>query len=99
MGSFVLFFGNLYFLVAIDYKSKWIEVVALPTNDAKVTVKFLEKNIFSRFCTLRAIISDEGTHFCSRMFAATLVKYGIMHKIAPHIIYKQVIRQKCPIRR
>ena len=27
-------------------------------------------------------MSDEGTHFCNMMFAATLVKYGIMYKIA-----------------
>ncbi|KAL5538842.1 hypothetical protein UlMin_045772 [Ulmus minor] len=48
MGPFPPSFGNLYILVAVDYVSKWIEVVALPTNDAKV-VKFLRKNIFTRF--------------------------------------------------
>ena len=56
-------FGNLYILVAVDYISKWVEAVALRTNDAKAIVKFLQKNIFSRFGTPRAIISDEGTHF------------------------------------
>ena len=41
MGSFPPSFGNLYILVAIDYVSKWLEVVALPTNDGKAVVKFI----------------------------------------------------------
>nr|GEY67528.1 reverse transcriptase domain-containing protein [Tanacetum cinerariifolium] len=32
----------------VDYLSKWVEARALPTNDARVVVKFL-KSIFSRF--------------------------------------------------
>ena len=63
MGPFPPSFGNLYIIVAVDYVSKWVEAVALSTNDAKVVLKFLQKNIFTRFGTPRAIISDEGTHF------------------------------------
>nr|GFC94969.1 reverse transcriptase domain-containing protein [Tanacetum cinerariifolium] len=33
--------GNIYILVAVDYLSKWVEAKALPTNDARVVVKFL----------------------------------------------------------
>ena len=47
MGPFPPSFGNLYILVAMDYVSKWVEAVALPTNDAKAVVNFLQKNIFS----------------------------------------------------
>ncbi|KAA3480777.1 hypothetical protein EPI10_021190 [Gossypium australe] len=53
-------FGNLYILVAINYISKWVEVVALRTNDAKLVIKFSHKNILTRFGTPQAIISDEG---------------------------------------
>ncbi|XP_075494817.1 uncharacterized protein LOC142532393 [Primulina tabacum] len=40
------------------------------------------KNIFSRFGTPRAIISDGGTHFCNRQFDSLLDKYGVRHKVA-----------------
>nr|GEX11504.1 reverse transcriptase domain-containing protein [Tanacetum cinerariifolium] len=59
MGPFSSFRGNKYILVAVDYLSKWVKVKALPTNDARVAVKFL-KSLFARFRTPRAIISDRG---------------------------------------
>nr|GFC23565.1 reverse transcriptase domain-containing protein [Tanacetum cinerariifolium] len=64
MGPFPSSKGNKYILVAVDYLSKWVEAKALPTNDARVAVKFL-KSLFSRFGTPKAIISDRGTHFCN----------------------------------
>ena len=82
MGPFPPSYGQLYILLVVDYVSKWVEAIATPTNDARVVVKFLHKNIFSRFGTPRAIISDEGTHFCNKVFDALLAKYGVKHKIA-----------------
>ncbi|XP_070022800.1 uncharacterized protein [Nicotiana sylvestris] len=58
-----------------------VKVAALPTNDAKVVVGFLKKNIFTRFETPRSIISDGGTHFCNRAFEKLLVKYDVRHKL------------------
>nr|GEU62290.1 transposon Ty3-I Gag-Pol polyprotein [Tanacetum cinerariifolium] len=63
MGPFSSSRGNKYILVAVDYLSKWVEAKALPTNDTRVVCKFL-KNLFARFETPKAIISDRGTHFC-----------------------------------
>nr|GEV45161.1 reverse transcriptase domain-containing protein [Tanacetum cinerariifolium] len=57
MGPFPSSKGNKYILVTVDYLSKWVEAKALPTNDARVVVKFL-KSLFSRFGTPKAIISD-----------------------------------------
>ncbi|GKA55639.1 reverse transcriptase domain-containing protein [Tanacetum coccineum] len=73
--------GNRYILVAVDYVSKWVEAKALPTNDARVMVKFL-KQLFSRFGTPMAIISDRGTHFCNDQFSNVLKKYGVTHKLS-----------------
>ena len=74
--------GNEYIFVVVDYVSKWVEAVATRTNDHKVPIKFLQSNIFARFGYPRAIISDEGTHFLNRYFAALVRKYSITHKVA-----------------
>ncbi|XP_068636039.1 uncharacterized protein [Aristolochia californica] len=52
------------------------------TNDHKVVVKFLKENIFNRFGTPRAIISEGGSHFCSRAFETLLKKYTITHLLS-----------------
>ena len=55
--------GNEYILVPVDYMFKRVELVALPTNDARVVIKFLKKYIFTRFGTPRTLISDGGKLF------------------------------------
>nr|GEZ74123.1 reverse transcriptase domain-containing protein [Tanacetum cinerariifolium] len=62
MGPFPSSKGNKYILVAVDYLLKWVEAKALPTNNARVVVKFL-KSLFSRFGTPKAIISDRGFYW------------------------------------
>ena len=80
MGPFPQSYTNQYILVAVDYVSKWVEVVALPTNDGKAVVKFL-KDIFSRFETPRVIISRDK-HFCNHQFDSLLSKYGVKHRVS-----------------
>ncbi|KAI3450351.1 hypothetical protein Pfo_007016 [Paulownia fortunei] len=82
MGPFSPSNGRSYILLVVDYVFKWIEVIASPTNDAKVVLKFLHKHIFTRFGTPRAIVSDEGSHFCNKTFNNLLAKYGVRHKVA-----------------
>ncbi|KAJ9538724.1 hypothetical protein OSB04_031457 [Centaurea solstitialis] len=82
MGPFPMSFNNQFILVAVDYVSKWVEASACPRNDAKTVINFLQKNIFSRFGTPRALISDEGTHFVNKMLSTVLEKYNIRHKIS-----------------
>ncbi|GJU15681.1 reverse transcriptase domain-containing protein [Tanacetum coccineum] len=81
MGPFPSSRGNKYILVAIDYLSKWVEAKALPTNDARVVVKFL-KSLFSQFGAPRAIISDRGTHFFNDKFDKVMSKYRVTHHLS-----------------
>nr|GEW84057.1 reverse transcriptase domain-containing protein [Tanacetum cinerariifolium] len=81
MGPFPSSKGNKYILVAVDYLSKWVEAQALPTNDARVVVKFL-KSLFSWFGTPKAIISDRGTHFYNDQFSRVMMKYGVTHRLS-----------------
>nr|GEZ25045.1 reverse transcriptase domain-containing protein [Tanacetum cinerariifolium] len=81
MGTFPSSRGNRYILVAVDYLSKWVDVKALPTNDARVVVKFL-KSLFAQFETPRAIISDLRNHFCNDKFAEVMSNYGVTHRLA-----------------
>ncbi|GJZ24423.1 reverse transcriptase domain-containing protein [Tanacetum coccineum] len=81
MGLFSSSRGNKYIIVAVEYLSKWVEVKALPINDAPVVVKFL-KSLFARFRTLRAIISNRGTHFCNEQLAKVMLKYGVTHRLS-----------------
>ncbi|KAL1568704.1 hypothetical protein AAHA92_00285 [Salvia divinorum] len=82
MGPFPSSYENLYILVAVDYVLKWIEAKATSTCDAKEVARFLKSNIFARFGVPRAIISDQGTHFCNRTIEALMKKYGVHHRLS-----------------
>ena len=57
MGSFLISFGNVYILVAVDYVSRWVEAIPTRINEATVVVKFLRENIFSSYGMPRVIIN------------------------------------------
>ena len=82
MGPFPSSFSNLYILLAVDYVSKWVEAIPTRTNDAKVLVSILRSHIFTRFGTLRALITDGGTHFYNKLVDNVLRKYGVRHQTA-----------------
>nr|GFA87223.1 reverse transcriptase domain-containing protein [Tanacetum cinerariifolium] len=83
--------GNKYFLVAVDYLSKWVEAKLHPTNDVRVVCKF-PKSLFARFGAPRAIISDRGTHFCNDQFAKVMLKYRVTHCLST-VYHPQTSRQ------
>ena len=82
IGPFPSSYGNKYILLAVDYMSKWVEAIPTITCDAKVVLRFIRSNIFSRFGTSRAVISDEGSHFCNKLFASLMAKYGVKHRVS-----------------
>nr|GEW18179.1 reverse transcriptase domain-containing protein [Tanacetum cinerariifolium] len=66
MGLFPSSKGNKYILVAVDYLSKWVEAKAVPTNDARVVVKFLKSR----------------DPFLNDQFIRVIIKYGVTHRLA-----------------
>ncbi|GKE72573.1 putative nucleotidyltransferase, ribonuclease H, partial [Tanacetum coccineum] len=79
MGPFPNLRGNKYILVAVNYVLKWIEAQALPTNDARVVIKFL-KRLFARFGVPKTLISYRGTYFCNSQLEKALQKYELTHR-------------------
>ncbi|XP_020205931.1 uncharacterized protein K02A2.6-like [Cajanus cajan] len=75
-------YSNEYILVSVDYVSKWVEAMATQKADARTVIKFLKKNIFTRFGTPRVLISDDGSHFCNKQLKKVLDHYGVRHKVA-----------------
>ncbi|GKB36253.1 reverse transcriptase domain-containing protein [Tanacetum coccineum] len=73
--------GNISSRIAVDYVSKWVEDQALPTNDARVVIRFLRR-LFARFGVPKALISDRGTHFCNSQLEKALQKYGVTHNLS-----------------
>ncbi|GJY03090.1 reverse transcriptase domain-containing protein [Tanacetum coccineum] len=72
---------NISSRMAVDYLSKWVEAQALPTNDARVVIKFL-RGLFAKFEVPKALISDRGTHFCNFQLGKDLQKYRMTYKLS-----------------
>ena len=73
-----------FILVAIDYFTKWVEVVSFSVLKAKHVARFIESNIIYRYGVPHEIISDNGLHFKDKV-QRILQKYGVKHhKSSPH---------------
>ncbi|RDX93516.1 Gag-Pol polyprotein, partial [Mucuna pruriens] len=94
MGLFPVSNGYSYILLVVDYVSRWVEVIATKTNDAKVVVDFLKSNIFYRFGVLKALISDQRSHFYNRAMDSLLHKYGVVHRVAIEYHPRQTTKQR-----
>nr|GEZ48407.1 reverse transcriptase domain-containing protein [Tanacetum cinerariifolium] len=79
MGPFLSSKGNKYILVAVDYLSKWVEAKALPTNDARVVVRFL-KSLFSR---LKIFSGKLKSRWSGPFTIAKIYPYGTAKLIHP----------------
>jgi galactitol-specific phosphotransferase system IIC component len=82
MGSFPNSEGCKYILVAIDYVSKWVEVLPCRAADAMDSKRMFHEVIFSRYEVPRIVISDRGSHFIDRTFQKALTKVGVDHRTA-----------------
>ena len=66
------------FLVMVDAKSKWIEVLPMSSTTAKATVQAL-RVVFSTHGLPEEIVSDNGPHFIAREFRDFLKCNHIKH--------------------
>ncbi|XP_052114395.1 uncharacterized protein LOC127745577 [Arachis duranensis] len=82
MGPFPNSSGYLYILLAVDYVSKWVEAIPTYLDDANTVISFIRNYIVCRYGSPRAIVSDQGSHFCNRKVEALLKRNGVVHKVA-----------------
>ena len=82
MGPFPSSYGHKYILLAVDNVFKWVETIPTITCDAKVVLRFIRSNIFSRFGTPKAVINGEGSHFYNMLLASLLAKYRMKHRVS-----------------
>ena len=82
MGPFQKSQDYEYILVAIDYVSKWVEVLPCRAADAKHARRMFHEVIFPRFGTPRMVVSDGGSHFIDKTFRAFLMELGAKHNVA-----------------
>uniref|UniRef100_A0A1I7V4V8 RNA-directed DNA polymerase n=1 Tax=Caenorhabditis tropicalis TaxID=1561998 RepID=A0A1I7V4V8_9PELO len=71
-----------YYLVAVDAKSKWAEVAIVKSISGPSTVRTL-KDMFSIHGYPETLVSDNGTQFVSKEFAAMCQESGIVHMRSP----------------
>jgi hypothetical protein len=55
--------GHQFVLVAIDYFTKWTEVVALKNMTCKEVIEFINEHIIHRFDIPQILTMDQGTSF------------------------------------
>ncbi|GJT25532.1 reverse transcriptase domain-containing protein [Tanacetum coccineum] len=73
--------GNISSRSKMPRNNIQVEAQALPTNNARVVIRFLRR-MFARFGVPKALISDRGTHFCNSQLEKALQKYGVTNKLS-----------------
>ncbi|XP_016178934.1 uncharacterized protein LOC107621425 [Arachis ipaensis] len=71
-----------FFLVSIDYFSKWIEAQPLAKITAENVRSFIWKNIICRFGIPKKIISDNGRQFTDNKLGLFLRNFNIQHRFS-----------------
>nr|GEY10135.1 reverse transcriptase domain-containing protein [Tanacetum cinerariifolium] len=71
-----------FFIVAMDYFTKWIEAKAVAIITGNQVKKFMWDNIVCRFGLPREIVSDNGKQFCFNPFKDWCEKLNITQRFA-----------------
>ena len=73
--------GYTYVAVLQDAYSKWVEAKPLDDTRAKTVIRWLQRDVFSRFGEPRTLTTDGGTQFDSREFKEFCSSRQIVHHI------------------
>eukprot|EP00253_Pinus_taeda_P024724 PITA_24724 len=71
--------GHGYIIVAVDYFTKWAEVMPTLNNNDEMTALFFFNHVLSRFGVPQAIVTDHGSHFRNHMMLELATKLGLSH--------------------
>jgi hypothetical protein len=72
--------GHGYIIVAMDYFTKWTEVIPTFDNTEKTTALFILNHIISIFGVPQAIITNHGIHFHNIMMSELTEKLCLLHE-------------------
>eukprot|EP00253_Pinus_taeda_P006471 PITA_06471 len=84
--------GHGYIIVAVDYFTKWAEVMPTLNNNGETVVLFFFNHVVSRFGVPQAIVTDHGSHFHNHMMVELAAKLGLSHNFSTPY-YPQANRQ------
>lgn len=66
-----------YFVVAVDYFTKWEETEPLGSITTITVGSFVWKSIVCRFEVLKVLVTDNGTQFDREQFQSFCARVGI----------------------
>eukprot|EP00253_Pinus_taeda_P009003 PITA_09003 len=71
--------GHGYIIVAVEYFTKWTEVMPTLNNSGETTALFFFNHVVSRFGVPQAILTNHGSHFHNHVMVELGAKLGLSH--------------------
>ena len=68
--------GHHHIIVAIDYFTKWAEVIPTVKYDGEIAAHFVFNQIITRFGILKELVTDHCSHFQNHMMEELASKLG-----------------------
>jgi hypothetical protein len=72
---------HTHILVAVNYVTKWVEVIPTKSSDHTTAIKMLKEIIFPRFEVPKYLSTDRGSHFINGVLRKTSAKYGVDYRV------------------
>jgi hypothetical protein len=72
--------GHGYIIVAMNFFTKWDEVMPTFDNTKKIATLFIFNHIVTRFGVPQAIITDHGNNFHNFMMSELTDNLGLLHE-------------------